>query len=176
MKYNSAIAMSKRGEAVVYVFLAFAVIALAGMTYTILAGTPEGLEYYVPHQDTPIDVNQFPMGQEEIDAGTGIVPIQDQPGMVRQPMMDCQSRCFGTERGEPEVGQRPMGGAELRKCMADCQAGIPEQQSTGQSCYTCSDTQEGITADNQDEAQTACQRGGGSSATITKVTPGPCKY
>jgi hypothetical protein len=34
--------MSKRGNTEVYIFLAFAIIAGIGLTYTMLAGGPEG--------------------------------------------------------------------------------------------------------------------------------------
>lgn len=173
--------MSKRGRSELYIFLAFAIVAFVGLTYTMLYGTPEGMYYRGPPlQDMPLDPNQFPAGPEEIYAGTGIVPPEDQPGLsmigTQGSVTDCQSQCFGTEGGRPMVGQQPLGGAELRQCIADCQAGITRHRSQGQECYTCSCPNEAITADNEGQARTVCQRMCGSSARITDVVPGPCKY
>ena len=171
--------MQKKGEAVVFIFLVFAAIALVGLTYTVLHDQPSGMAYHGgPWQDMPLDPNQI-QSPDGLDAG-GITPPQDNPGNymigTQGSTTDCQSQCFGTEGGRPEVGQQPLGGAELRQCLADCQAGISDNQQTGQECYTCSDSSEGITASNQGEARTICQRVGGSSAQITNIVPGPCKY
>jgi len=171
--------MSKRGQAEAYIFLAFAAIALGGLTYTILHEQPSGMAYHGgPWQDMPIDANQI-QSPDGLDAN-GITPPQDDPGNymigTRGSTTDCQSQCFGTEGGRPLVGQEPLGGAELRQCLADCQAGISYTQQTGQECYTCSNSPEGITATNEGEARVVCRRVSGSSAQITNVVPGPCKY
>ncbi len=130
--------MSKRGE-VLYIFLAFAVIATIELTYAMLSNAPTGLW------------------------GEGL---------------DCQSQCFGTEPGVPLVGQEHLGGADLRRCLADCQAGIPPQQQQVQECYTCNGggVLQKLTAEDQSEAQIMCERAAGSSATITNVETGPCPY
>ena len=92
--------------------------------------------------------------------------------------LDCQSRCFGTEPGQPRVGQESLGGAQLRQCLSDCQAGIPYQQSTVQECYTCNGggVLQKMTAEDQNEALIMCERAAGSEATITNVEQGPCPY
>ncbi len=171
--------MSKKGEAAVYIFLAFAVIALGGLTYTLLHDQPSGMAYHGgPWQNMPLDPNQI-QSPDGLDAG-GITPPQDDPGNymigTQGSVTDCQSSCFGTEGGRPLVGQEPLGGAELRQCIADCQAGITRHSSQGQECYTCSGSTQGITATNEGEARMVCQRVGGSSSQITNVVPGPCKY
>ena len=131
--------MSKRGATELYMFLAFAVIAAVGLTYTILADKPTGMW------------------------GEGI---------------DCQSQCFGTEPGRPRIGQEALGGSQLRQCLADCQAGIPPEQTMKQECYTCNGggVLQKFTAEDQAEALIMCERAAGSEATITNVEPGPCPY
>lgn len=122
-----------------YIFLAVAVTATIGLTYTMLNDKPTGMW------------------------GEGL---------------DCQSQCFGTEPGVPLVGQEPLGGANLRQCLADCQAGISPQQQMVQECYTCNGggVLQKLTAEDQSEAQIMCERAAGSSATITNVATGPCPY
>jgi hypothetical protein len=171
--------MSKRGNVELYIFLVFAAMAGIGLTYTILNDEPSGMAYHGgPWQDMPIDANQI-QSPDGLGAG-GMIPSQDDPGNymigTRGSTTDCQSQCFGTEGGEPLVGQEPLGGSELRQCLANCQAGVSYTQQTGQECYTCSDSAEAITAGNQGEARMVCKRVGGSSAQITNVVPGPCKY
>ncbi len=131
--------MSKRGNVELYIFLAFAVVAGVGLTYTILADKPTGLW------------------------GEGL---------------EAQSRCFGTEPGQPRVGQEALGGAQLRQCLADYQAGVPDQQAMIQECYTCNGggALQKFTAEDQTEALIMCERAAGSEATITNVEPAPCPY
>lgn len=131
--------MPKKGEASLYIFLAFAIIAVVGLTHTMLADKPTGMW------------------------GEGL---------------DCQSQCFGTQPGEPRLGQESLGGANLRECLADCQAGIPYQQTKIQECYTCNGggVLQKLTAEDQSEALIMCERQAGSSATITNVETGPCAY
>ena len=112
-----------------------------------------------------------------LDVGLQEIPVQDQPGLVRIPMMDCQGSCFGRAPGEPEVGQQQgYGGAELRQCLADCQQGIPFQHPEIQECYHFNCPSEGVTADDHDMAMTIGDRVCGSSAAIVSVDAGPCKY
>lgn len=171
--------MSKRGRIELYLFLAFAIAAAIGLIYTMLYGTPQGMAYHGgPYSEIPLDPNQFPSVYETY--GNGMVPPSDQPGRymigTQGSVTDCQSQCFGTEGGRPLVGQQPLGGAELRQCLADCQAGIPMHRSQGQDCYTCSCPSEGITADTEGQARMVCQRVCGSSGQIIDTNPGPCKY
>jgi len=171
--------MKKRGEAALYVFLAFAAIAGIGLTYTILTGTPEGMAYRGPsYQDMPLNPTQFPSYYEQY--GNGMIPTSDQPGLYKigtpGSVSDCQSSCFGTEPGRPRIGQETLGGAELRSCLADCQQGIPYHKQSMQECYTCSGVQHGITADDHNQATTVCKQVGGSSAVITNAVPGMCDY
>lgn len=171
--------MSKRGNVELYFFLAFAIIALVGLTYTMLADKPTGMAYRgAPYQDIPLNPSQFQSYYETY--GNGMVPPEDQPGQymigTQGSVTDCQSQCFGTEGGRPRIGQQPLGGAELRGCLADCQSGTTLHRSQGQECYTCSCPTEGITADNEGQARTVCQRVCGSSGQIIDVAPGPCKY
>jgi len=170
--------MQKRGEAELYVFLAFAAIAGIGLTYTMLAGTT-GMAYRGgPYQDIPLDPTQFPAGPEEYSGG--LIPLQDQPGAIRLQMLDCQSTCFGRPVGTPRYQYRvygqPMGGQALRQCLADCQEGRTYEQHNEQECYTCGGVEHGITADNEAQARIVCKRVGGSSAQITNMVRGPCNY
>ncbi len=170
--------MQKRGNAELYVFLAFAVIATVGLTYTMLSGTT-GMAYHGgPYNEMPLNPTQFPAGPEEY--ADGLIPIQDQPGAIRLPMLNCQSTCFGRPEGVPRYQYRsyaqPMGGEALRQCLSDCQSGITYDQQMEQECYTCSDTAHGITADNEAQARIVCKKIGGSSAQITNRVNGPCKY
>jgi hypothetical protein len=171
--------MQKRGHVELYFFLAFAVIAAVGLVYTMLYGTPEGMAYHgQPYGSIPLDPNQF--DSPEMTYGGGMIPPEDDPGNymigTQGSVTDCQSACFGTEGGRPLVGQQPLGGAELRQCIADCQAGIPMHRSQGQECYTCSCPSEGITASTEGEARLVCQRVCGSTGRITNTAPGPCNY
>ncbi len=131
--------MSKRGNASLYIFLAFAMVAGIGMTYTLLSGNPTGMW------------------------GEGML---------------CQSKCTGSEPGQPKMGQEALGGAQLRQCLADCQAGISEPQSRQQECYTCigGGAVQKLTAEDQSEALIMCERVAGSESTITSVASGPCPY
>ncbi len=173
--------MSKRGEASLYIFLAFAVISVVGLTYTMLSGTPEGMAYRGPPMDQ-IPINIDSPGSYYGNYPPGVIPPQDQPGLYKistpGSVSDCQSQCFGREPGVPRISQpAPLGGAALRQCLADCQAGISYNQQLQQECYTCSGVQHPITADDGAQALLVCQRVGGSEATITGVdTSGPCKY
>lgn len=164
--------MSK--EAPLYIFLAFAVISVVGLTYTMLSGTPEGMAYRGPPMDQiPINIDSPGSYYDDYPRQPGLYKIST-PGSVS----DCQSQCFGREPGVPRISQpAPLGGAALRQCLADCQAGISYNQQLQQECYTCSGVQHPITADNGAQALLVCQRVGGSEATITGVdTSGPCKY
>ncbi|MEM3154239.1 MAG: hypothetical protein QW165_01590 [Candidatus Woesearchaeota archaeon] len=171
--------MPKRGRVELYLFLAFALIAAIGLTYTMLYGIPEGMAYRgPPYGSIPLDPSQF-QSPYEAYAG-GMIPTEDQPGryMIGTPgsVTDCQAACFGTEPGRPSVGQQPLGGEALRQCLADCQAGIMPHPSQGQECYTCSCPTEAITADNEGQARMVCQRICGSTGRIIGMTPGPCNY
>jgi len=170
--------MQKRGNVELYVFLAFAVIAMFGLTYTMLYGIPAGMAYHGGDWGSmPIQPYQEPTNYQQYG---GMIPLQDQPGRemiaTAGSIPDCQSSCFGTEEGVSPTGQRPLGGSELRQCLANCQAGISYQKAATQECYTCSSVSEGITAEDGDEANTVCKRMGGADATITKFTIGPCTY
>jgi hypothetical protein len=131
--------MSKRGNVEFYIFLAFAVVAGVGLTYTMLSDKPTGMW------------------------GEGL---------------DCQSMCFGTEPGRPRMGQESLGGAQLRQCLANCQAGISNQVQRVQECYTCNGggVVQKLTAEDQNEAHIMCERTAGSEAVITNVETGPCPY
>ncbi len=131
--------MQKRAEVELYLFLTFAVVAIIGLTYTMLGGRPSGMW------------------------GVGI---------------DCQSQCFGTEPGQPIAGQEHLGGAQLRQCLANCQAGISPEQTLIQECYTCNGggNVQMITGEDQTQAQTVCEQIAGSQATITNAVPGVCPY
>jgi len=131
--------MSKRGEASLYIFLAIAVVAVVGLTSTLLYQPTVGMW------------------------GEGL---------------DCQSRCAGTEPGQPMLGQEALGGSALRQCLADCQAGISDAEKQSQECYTCSGggVLQKLTAEDQNEALIMCERAAGSEATITNSEPGPCPY
>lgn len=172
--------MSKKANTETYIFLAFAVVALVGLTYTMLNSQPTGMSYRGgPMDQIPLDPTQFPSNY--MGYGNGQVPITDQPGLykigTKGSPSDCQSICFGTEPGVPRIQQpQPLGGAALRQCLSDCQAGIPAYHQTVQECYTCTGAQEGITAASDSEALTVCKRVAGSSATITNVVQGPCNY
>lgn len=171
--------MEKRGHIELYFFLAFAVIAAVGLVYTMLYGTPQGMAYHGgPYNEMPLDPSQFQ--SPEMTYGGGMIPPEDDPGNymigTQGSVTDCQSACFGTEGGRPLVGQRTLGGAELRQCIADCQAGISQHRSQGQECYTCSCPSEGITASSEGDARMVCQRVCGSTGQIINTVPGPCKY
>ncbi len=171
--------MSKRGNTEVYIFLAFAVVALVGLTYTMLDNQPTGMSYRGgAMDDIPLDPTQFQSNY--MGYGDGQIPISDQPGeyniATQGSVSDIQSDCFGTQPGRPRMGQEPLAGAELRACLANAQVGVPRHHQLIQECYTCSGSPEGLTADDMDEAITVCQRVGGSSATITNDVPGPCNY
>ena len=167
--------MKQNHHTAIYVFLAFAAVAVGGLVHTMISGQPVGMAYRgLPMQDYPLDPEQFPV--EATGPGGGYVPPEDQPGLIRLPMLDCQSQCFGTEPGRPRVGQQPLGGAALRQCLANCQMGISPEQQMQQECYTCSCPSEGITADNLAQAQQVCTNVCGSDGKITSVLPRPCKY
>ncbi len=171
--------IQKRGMVELYVFLAFAIIAMVGLTYTMLYGIPAGMAYHGGDWGSmPLQPSQEPTNYQQYG---GMIPYVDQPGnfMISQQggsIPDCQSSCFGTVAGMSPTGQQPLGGAELRQCLANCQAGISYQKAATQECYTCSAASERITAEDGDEANTVCKRMGGASATITKFTIGPCAY
>lgn len=163
----------------VYVFLAFAAVAVIGMVHTMLTGDATGQAYRgLPMQDYPLDPSQFPI----LDQGAygGYIPPQDQPGryMIGTPgsITDCQSQCFGTEPGRPRIGQEGLGGAALRECLANCQAGIPPEQHNQQECYTCSCPAEKITANDGSQALTVCKQVCGSEATVVSAAMGACQY
>ncbi len=142
--------MYKRGYVETAILLVVAFFAVVGVVYVLNPGSAS--------------------------SGMLMIPPQDQPGMMKMPMLSCQSTCFGRPVGQSYVGQQGLGGAALRQCLADCQAGIPYTQQLGQECYTCSCPSEGITADNYGQAQVVCQRVCGSEAQITNTVSGPCNY
>ena len=168
----------KQGKVELYVFLAFAAVAMIGLTYTMLYGVT-GMAYHGGDWgNMPLQPYQVPTNYQETG---GIVPYVDQPGnfMISQQggsLPDCQSSCFGTAPGLPLVGQRPLGGSQLRACLSGCQQGIPQSYAVQQECYTCSCPTEGVTAYDGNQASTVCKRVCGASATITKFSVGPCAY
>ena len=63
---------------------------------------------------------------ESATTGMDVMPAQYQAGLVRLPMLDCQSYCLGRPVGVPRVPSygRSLGGAALRQCLAECRAEI----------------------------------------------------
>ena len=168
------------GKTELYMFIAFAAIATTGLIYGMLNGAPHGMAYHGgPWQDMPLDPTQIM--SPDASPNPDMTPPQDNPGLykmgVQGSVSECQSHCFGTAPGEPRVGeQAPLGGAELRDCLSNCQEGIPDEQTTIQECYTCSCPAESITADDGEQATVVCKRVCGADATIVKFVNGPCKY
>jgi len=67
---------------------------------------------------------------ETSTTGMDVTPPEYQPGRVRLAMLDCQSYCFGRPVGVPRVpgyGRRPLSGAALKQCLAECQAELVPQ-------------------------------------------------
>jgi len=51
-----------------------------------------------------------------------VIPPQDQPGLYKLPMLDCQSQCMGRPVGTPRHSypRNTMGGSALQACLQRC--------------------------------------------------------
>lgn len=54
-------------------------------------------------------------------SGMDTVPIEDQPGTYKLTMLECQQTCFGGNAAVPfGPARQPLGGSDLRACLAQC--------------------------------------------------------
>ena len=96
--------MSKRGNAETAIVLLVLAIAIIGAIFVFL-----------PSNET---------------SGMIPVPVQDQPGMYRLPMLECQSQCIGRPVGTPmyQYPRQRLGGTALQACLQKCYEGSAVSQ------------------------------------------------